>query len=224
MKTSPAQLKPVLRRTVALLALVSVALAFAGLFDLIDVVSFILLFIIAWICRLIFDARHEKGSSLLHGQSRIWLLMAWGFVYLSLDELLSIHEGMDRLVHWLFAIRETGLTDRIDDLIILVYLFAGLVVLYFHRREISVLHQAKWPLLYSFVLLFLMVLVDAASNRADIAKLFLAKEQLPAFAYIASLAEELLKIGAEILLISFFFSAYESVHGQSSSKRAVSSL
>ena len=48
---------------------------------------------------------------------RIWLLVSIGFAYLALDEALSIHESIDIAGHWLLGATETGVTDRVDDLI-----------------------------------------------------------------------------------------------------------
>nr|WP_319398940.1 hypothetical protein [uncultured Carboxylicivirga sp.] len=51
----------------------------------------------------------------------IWLMISKGFTFLALDEILLIHENIDKWIHAFFQITQTHLTDRIDDFIILLY-------------------------------------------------------------------------------------------------------
>jgi len=58
-----------------------------------------------------------RGRSNTH-QYVIWFIIAVGFFYLALDEGLEFHEQMDREIHNILGIEESGLTDRIDDMIV----------------------------------------------------------------------------------------------------------
>ena len=58
------------------------------------------------------------------GGSRVWGLIAGGFVFLAVDEALQIHERLDFVIHKALNIRETALTDRLDDAIIATMLFS----------------------------------------------------------------------------------------------------
>lgn len=98
----------------------------------------------------------------------VWLFISVGFLFLAFDELFEIHENMDYLIHEVFKLRETGFTDRIDDLIILVYALTGMFVIYNYRdglkRYVSALPYLKW----AFTFLYIMILLDMISNRNDI--------------------------------------------------------
>jgi hypothetical protein len=212
MRTDPDALEHWLRPGLAVCGLVSVALGLAGQFDAIDIVSFVLLLAIAWLCRAIYDLRHEDGTGAFTGKSRVWLLMSLGFLYLAIDELFSIHEGIDLFIHWLFAMRETGLTDRIDDVVVLAYGILGVAVLWSHRSELAVSRPALPYLLLGFSFLLLMVALDALTNRMDFIRryLFLPRDY-PGLIFLARFSEELLKIAAAMCFLLFFHNTWRRV-------------
>jgi len=55
--------------------------------------------------------------------------MALGFLFLSPDERLLIHENMDSAIHGLFNIKETNITDR------LAHVSSRLTMLYSAAKE-----------------------------------------------------------------------------------------
>ncbi len=67
----------------------------------------------------------------------VWLLIALGFLFLAVDEVAKIHESLDHFVHRLLHRPETGLTDRLDDAILLGYGSSGVAVLYVYRSELT---------------------------------------------------------------------------------------
>lgn len=75
---------------------------------------------------------------------------------------------MDRFIHRIFAIQQTGLTDRIDDAIIALYGFFGLGVLWLFRRELMHFRPILKPLGFGFVLLAGSVLFDTLGARSDV--------------------------------------------------------
>ena len=98
----------------------------------------------------------------------VWLLITLGFFFLALDEVARIHESLDRFVHRVAQLQETGLTDRLDDAIVLGYGFIGASVLYVYRCEL-VQYRAALPLVMcGFVLFVLMGVLDAIVNRNDV--------------------------------------------------------
>ncbi|MBI4847147.1 MAG: GGDEF domain-containing protein [Nitrospirae bacterium] len=113
---------------------------------------------------------HEVSFNLraLKAKHVVWLFISLGFLFLAFDEVFEIHEKTDYLIHEVFQIRETGFTDRIDDLIILLYGLTGMFVIYHYRdglkKYVSALPYLKW----AFTFLYIMVLLDVITNRNDI--------------------------------------------------------
>ena len=98
----------------------------------------------------------------------VWLLMALGFLFLTVDEVAKVHESLDRFVHRLLQRPETALSDRLDDAILLGYGLVGVTVLYAYRSEL-LSYQTVLPLVIcGFVLFLFMGLLDALVNRPDV--------------------------------------------------------
>lgn len=100
---------------------------------LITIVSAIQLLATSMITWKIYKTRSSQHPSYHHITFSyfVWAIVAAGFLFLAIDEVVEIHEGIDKLIHKVFQIKETGLTDRIDDLIIGVYGLVGIGVLLF---------------------------------------------------------------------------------------------
>lgn len=179
-----------------------------------EVVSAILLLITSVICRRILDLRRPKGAWMFLGPWRIWAFVSLGFVFLAFDEILSIHEKLDELIHAVGGFNETALSDRIDDLIILVYGMIGLVLLYAHRSEFRRLTDLYKYLIAGFVLLFLMVAVDALNNRTEYMDLL--NIESPAMralaAEITKDAEEVFKIASEAVFLFGFLAIFSKFY------------
>ena len=175
-----------------------------------EIASFFVLLAIAVICWRIHAVRRRLGAPGFTGQARIWLIFAVGFFFLALDEGLSIHEEIDFYIHWLFAIAETGLTDRIDDFIILLYGISGLLVLYFHRQELRSISDQTALFVVGFVFFFLMVAADASGNRPDFA-IFLGFSEPDAIQFdrLLDFVEEFFKLVAESAFLIAFARIYK---------------
>ena len=93
----------------------------------------------------------------------VWLLISAGFAFLPLDEAFSLHGKLDRLIHRVFAMTETALSDRIDAAIIALYGIVGLAVLWHYRRELRRFDIRRW-LISGFLFLACAVLFDAVSD------------------------------------------------------------
>lgn len=113
-------------------------------------------------------ARPKASFKPQRSHSTIWTIISAGFAFLALDELATIHEGLDKLIHWVFALQETGMSDRIDDLIVGLYGAAAIALLVTYRQELK-RYKFALPYVFSgFFLLFFMVGIDTISNRDDI--------------------------------------------------------
>lgn len=164
-------------------------------------VSFTQLLITSIFCWKTFNQRGKKGEALL------WLAISIGFLFLSIDEVARIHENMDSIIHKRFLhMKETALTDRLDDLIIGIYALIGGGILYAFRNELKKFKQALPYLITSFLLIFLMVITELISNRYDLLPQLLQNENLAKGVYqVCKVGEEAFKLFAEALLTTAFY-------------------
>ena len=121
------------------------------------------------LCWIIFEENRENGNDpAWRSPHFIWTLMAAGFLFLAFDEVLMVHEKIDFSLHRALQIRETAVTDRLDDLIVLVYGLIGLVLLGRYRKALA-RYAHVMPLVASGAFLFLlMVGLDMLTNRRDV--------------------------------------------------------
>ncbi len=138
--------------------------------------------------------------------SYIWLIMAIGFLFLAVDELVMLHELMDLVIHWVFQIQESPLTDRLDDFIVLGYGAVAVATLFMYWAEVKQYRIALPFLIMAMTCVFLMVLFDAITNQNDIVPLIFGGDSDKIYNNF-KLFEEGLKIWAEgFFLLAFFFS------------------
>ena len=132
----------------------------------------------------------------------IWQFFAMGFVFCALDELIQIHENIDKFIHWFFQIQETILTDSIDDLIVLSYGIIGLLVIYYFRQEFYFYRDAFTYFKIALVLACCSIGLDflTQGQEADI----LTETQEMQREWLRSI-EEIFKLFAEAFLITSFY-------------------
>ncbi len=100
----------------------------------ITILSAVQLLVVSMLSYKIYQARGMMGrSSFWRDPSVVWAIIASGFLFLAADEVLRIHENLDKLIHYVFGLKETNLTDRIDDLIVGMYGLVGIGVLIAYR-------------------------------------------------------------------------------------------
>jgi len=136
---------------------------------LITLYSFFQLLATAFVCFLACKAFEPKPSINWRKNASIrpFLLFAIGFAFLGLDEMLSLHENIDKLIHHIFFIKETPLSDHIDDVIVLIY---GLVALIFIKDFIREFKKRPFmiPMLVcGFIMFFVMFSLDYATNSVE---------------------------------------------------------
>jgi hypothetical protein len=125
--------------------------------------------------------------------------MSCGFLFLALDDLIMIHEKTDKLIHQLLQIKETAISDKIDDIIIICYGIIGIYVLYYYRNEMKQYIYGISYFISGFILLFTMSGFDIITNSKEIA--FVSAWYYPWLC----VAEESLKIFSEGMFAAGFY-------------------
>jgi hypothetical protein len=138
----------------------------------------------------------------------VWLLIAAGFLFLTIDELVQIHEQLDRWIHAVLGITETAVTDRLDDVLILGYGLVGLGVLYQYRRELRLFRRDVVLIIVGFVLLSVMIAVDMLFGHPDIIALFAPAHAVRSLSGWAGAVEEGFKLFAEAAFLAAFYGTY----------------
>ena len=97
---------------------------------LVSLYSFFQLFATAWVSFLVSKSLEKESSLKWHKNpsARPFFIVFIGFLFLGFDDLLSLHENMDALIHFVLRIKETPWTDHIDDFILLMY---GIIAIFF---------------------------------------------------------------------------------------------
>ncbi len=142
----------------------------------------------------------EQKSPCWRSPSVIWLLVAVGFIFLAGDELLQLHEKADTMIHHILAMKETRMSDRIDDLIIGVYLLVGAAFLYGYRQELLCYMRIYPFIITGFVISIIMVFLDMYTNLAP-------GDWISPTIYRLSIVEDALKIYAELFFLLAFYDA-----------------
>ena len=122
------------------------------------------------------------------------------------DEIFKAHENIDLAIHRILNIRETGVTDRLDDLIIASYGFIGIGVFWHFREEIKNFKSPGPLFITGFIFLFLMVGLDLFGNRNDILSMIISNEarSLTIRAWLG-VFEDSNKLLAEVMFIGALF-------------------
>ncbi len=144
--------------------------AYTGEGDPITWLSFAHLLVISGLAGGVFYSRTDGSLDLAvwRQPAFVWLLIAFGFLFLAVDEVAKIHESLDRFAHRLLQRPETALTDRLDDAILLGYGLSGVAVLYAYRSELISYRPVLPLVICGFVLFLFMGLLDALVNRPDV--------------------------------------------------------
>lgn len=185
--------------------------------------SFTQLLIIAAVAREIFIVRKGGAKAKVLKQPYvIWAVVAAAFVFLSIDEIATVHEHIDVFIHNIFMIRETALTDRIDDILVGGYGLLGLAGFYIYRVELKEYKKAFPLFIAGFIFMFIMVCLDILTNRDDIFRLFISDPSVLYYLdYWLKIAEDIFKIMAEGVFIGAFYYCLEIARGKSEERRKV---
>jgi hypothetical protein len=111
--------------------------------------------------------KKESGRSGWAAPQNLWVLIGCGFLFLTADEALQIHEGMDQFFHQTLHLAQTNLTDRLDDAIMGAYLVIGIATLWIFREEMKRFRIMLLPLVAGFICGGLSVACDMAGHHED---------------------------------------------------------
>ncbi len=167
---------------------------------LITFLSSFQLITIATIAWLIYESESNQANTTTHqAGSFFWVVVSVGFLFLAFDEVMMIHEETDYAIHRFLNLKETAITDHIDDVIVLLYAVMGWYYLYRSRSVLQRYHKAVKPIvLYVIVAVLLMVVLDIVTNNR-----YIISDKT--ISDVLAVMEDSLKIAAEALLI---FAAY----------------
>ena len=173
----------------------------------ITMLSVFQLLIISWLSYKIFQSRNVKQKCIpWRDSSALWGIISLGFLFLAADDFFQIHEEIDFQIHHFFNMRETGFTDRIDDILVGLYGLAGIFVLITYWDELKA-HRRAFPFfIYGFIFLFAMIAIDVLTNRNDILPALFDYDLANVLHVWLSHAEDSLKVFAEAFFIMAFFS------------------
>jgi len=176
----------------------------------ITLLSFIQLLAISWLSYKIFQVSGGTWRrSIWKESSALWGIISLGFLFLAFDEIFGIHESIDFLIHNIFNLQETNLTDRIDDIIVGLYGLAGVGILIANRNNLKTYKETLPLFVCGFFFLFVMVTLDILTNRNDILSLLFEHNQA-AWLYVwLAVAEDALKVFAEAFFVLAFYSIYQ---------------
>jgi hypothetical protein len=99
------------------------------------------------------------------GGRALWTLLAVGFVFLAVDDLVQIHERLDRIINQVLGLNpKAKWPDLLDAGIIVLYGLIGLGVLYRHRRAFLQLRGFVRGIGLAGVAATVMVILDAVAD------------------------------------------------------------
>ena len=159
----------------------------------------------------------EKEKSLQWRQNpsaRPFFICALGFLFLGFDDLLSLHENIDRLIHLISGIKETPLTDHLDDFILLLY---GIIALFFIREFAR--EFIKHPYMVGLIVcgvaaFFAMSCLDFLSNNDETFSYFfrgLSYSDMRHTKDIFGMIEESVELVGETFFLSAFIAALVNI-------------
>jgi len=184
---------------------------------LFDFCSFLTLFATAYVsflaCRGIEKERGLKWRD--NPAARPFFISAVGFLFLGLDDVLSLHENMDRLIHFILRIKETPWTDHIDDFILLLY---GVIALFFIKDFIKEFRKHPYMVgliavgLFAFFIVFFL---DFLTNNIETLSALLFKGMsygdLSYRQNIGKMIEESTEFLAEAFFLAAFTAAFLNI-------------
>jgi hypothetical protein len=105
----------------------------------------------------------------LASSRRFWTVAAVGFVYLTLDEVLTIHEEVDRWAHAVMGWDPRHwLTDHLDDAIVAGYGVIAIGWTWWHRDDLLRLRWTTILLTTAFAGFAIMEILDATGVSATV--------------------------------------------------------
>ena len=126
------------------------------------------LYLCSFLCLLNGYFAFSRCRKLLSKDSLFWLVSMLGFMYLAFDEFFMYHESIDRYIHQVLALNETPLTDRLDDLLVGIYVGVAGLVVWGASRVRSFSPQAKRMFSIGLLVAVAMVVLDVMTNGPEL--------------------------------------------------------
>ena len=180
---------------------------------------------VAVVAARVFSLRLRGGAPLWRA-ALIWLLVAFGFVFLAADEGFQFHERMDKAVHRLLSLSKTELSERIDDGIIALYAVIGLGAFWAYRRELMRFRGILPWLSAGFVCTGVSIGCDTLANGAE-ALVWLLRDPVlaeRAEGWVATVEGAAMLLAEGFFVITFLHAARTAAVVQDRSERSASSL
>lgn len=146
--------------------------------------------------------------------AKVWLLMAGGLAFLAADDAFEIHENFDFWVHRMFHLRETAISDRIDDAVIILYGLTSLVVLWVYRREMAPFRALRGVMIMGFAFAFGCMIFDTVADRIDVLHFFLHdRARAKIWQYWCGVGDDSCKLLAEGCFVAAFYGGWRLARG-----------
>ena len=170
-------------------------------YGLITTYSTILLLVISLVNAAIYIQQRKQQAQ----GNIIWLLIAMGFLFLALDEKFMIHENIDFFIHDALNLKETKFTDRIDDIIILLYGLIGLSFMIKNRHQFIRNKTGLGIIICGGAMMVASGVLDIITNEGHFASYITDNpKKIEALIHIGFIAEEVAKIFSETIFIAGF--------------------
>ncbi len=173
--------------------------------------SVLQLLAVAWLAYKILRVKTRSKTPLPKSIKLFWWLIIGGFIFLAADEFLAIHEILDLLIHDVFNLQETPVTDRIDDVIVGLYGMFGAGMVWVYRRELTLDKRALTFLKRGFWLLVVMVVIDFVSNDQGFLERFFLPETADLIQAYLYQIEDSFKVLSEAFFILAFYAILKVV-------------
>ena len=156
--------------------------------------------------------RKVRFSRQLNKTSWFWLIACIGLFFLALDDVIGLHEQIDFWIHDWFELKETNLTDLIDDLVVVGYLAIFLVYVAFKWQTIKVFQRSFIFFQLGFILALVMAVLDLFSNNTLFISMVTEEEELiSAIQEWFGAIEDSAKIFAEGMFIIGIYKCWQMV-------------
>ena len=134
-------------------------------------VSCLQLAIAAVISGKIFGIVRNSHNHRLSQTKILWLVISLGLFFLALDDAFEIHEEIDFIIHDIFDITQTTVTDLFDDLVVGAYLLLFMIYIAWQWKTIQLFKPSFSFFLAGFTFTGVMIVLDAASHNSYVASL-----------------------------------------------------
>lgn len=173
-------------------------------------ISTLQLFVMSYFTNYVWRLTRSQGKFSWRDQAAVWKIMSVVFFIAALDEILRIHEAIDRYSHKLLGILPTEFSDHLDDAIVALYGVVGLSALVYYWRQIPLYWRSIGYMSAAFVTAVISIILDFLSgSRTLVAKFVHDGPDLEFYVTWLAVFEEVFKIYAEVFFIAGFIYCYK---------------